>query len=315
LTVDESKMVSLVERAAARLRAQALQDSIIARPLVSATEPGLRENLVPRELPEEPHQTFVSKAAEIGPLPKVTFATRSVRFDPQQLKRAAIVDHTLGRSRQTEELRVIKRQLLSSAFPEEQSRVESRSSVIMVTSARPHEGKTFTTLSLAMSIARDPNHYVLLVDTDGSPAGLSRFFVGDDVPGLLDVVGDPEIDVSEAILHTDIPKLSVVLAGLAQNHGPELLASRRMRSLINEMAIRYEDRVVLIDAPPCLVSSDPATLAGIVDQVVLVVEADRTQREEVEAAIDLLHACPRISLVLNKTKIATSDSFGPYTYR
>lgn len=134
------------------------------------------------------------------------------------------------------------------------------------------------------------------------------------MPGLLDVIADPALDLSDVIFRTEFDRLSLILAGSEQQHGPELLASQRMRSLIKEMADRYNDRVILLDAPPCLVSSDPATLAAIVDQVVLVIEADRTQRGEIEASLELLRACPRISLILNKTQGTTSDSFGSYRY-
>ena len=235
-------------------------------------------------------------------------------FDHQRLKQAGILRSHVERNRAMEELRIIKRQLINSAFPEGQNSAE-RANVIMVTSSRPQEGKTFFSLSLAMSITNDPNHHVLLVDVDSPQRGVSRFIAASDGVGVLDVMADPAIDLSAAISRTDIPNLSVMLAGAGRQHGPELLASRRTRLLIEEMANRYEDRIILIDAPPCLVSSDPAMLASIVDQIVFVVEADRTQREEVEASLRFLHACPRISLVLNKTRIAMSDSFGPYAYR
>jgi len=236
-----------------------------------------------------------------------------VALEHEQLKEGAIDDWSEARGRETEELRIIKRQLLNRGVSEGNG-AQARADVIMVTSARPHEGKTFMALNLALSIAKESNRHVLLVDADGSRHGMRRFFKTGDLPGLLDVVADPAVDTADAILRTEVPHLSVVLAGTEQPHGPELLASQRMRSLIDEMAARYEDRIIILDAPPCLVSSDPAALAAIVGLIVFVIEADRTQRGEVEASIELLRDCPHISLILNKTKVTASNSFGSYGY-
>lgn len=309
--------MSLVERAAGRLRPQLLEGKPASR-LTRVIEP------VHQPAPVVDRLATIARVAEhlqVGGRPPAARGAQvaaprakpSIAFDREQLKHAAIVDWSMARSRMTEEVRIIKRQLLSSAFPKAHE-AGARADVIMVTSAHPGEGKTFTALNLAFGIAKEPNHHVLLVDVDGSRQGLRRFLSAGDLPGLLDLVADPAVDVAETILRTDNPHLSVVLAGTAQEHGPELLASQRMRSLINEMAVRYDDQVILLDAPPCLFSSDPAALAAIVGQVVFVIEADRTQRGDVEASLELLRACPRISLVLNKTKVATSHSFGSYPY-
>ncbi len=306
--------MSLVERAAGRLRAQLLGGA--PGPLLTPATPKAPARDMPASIARtEEHTQGRVRAIAVGVAPE-TLKPRprpSVAFDREQLKEGAIVDWTMTRGRVTEELRIIKRQLLNNAFAEPND-AEKRADVIMVTSARPNEGKTFTALNLALSIAKESNHHVLLVDADGSRQGLRRFLTAGDLPGLLDLVADPAVDVADTILRTEVPRLSVVLAGTEQQHGPELLASQRMRSLINEMAMRYEDRIIILDAPPCLVSSDPAVLAAIVGQVVFVIEADRTQRGEVEASLELLHACPQISLILNKTKVAASNSFGSYNY-
>jgi protein-tyrosine kinase len=305
--------MSLVERAASRWQQEALSRDLLLR----SPTPGNKVGLTASKQRAE-KSSRVSVAAENRRPVARPPAKRLLEFDGLQMKQARFADWTTGRTRLTEELRIIKRQLLSRAFSETEGGASA--GVIMVTSALPEEGKTFTSLNLALSIAKEPNHHVLLVDADGSRHGIRRFLIASDVPGLLDapglldVVADPSLDVSDAIFRTEFDRLSVILAGSEQQHGPELLAGQRMQSLIKEMADRYYDRVILLDAPPCLVSSDPATLAAIVDQVVLVIEADRTQRGEVEASLELLRACPRISLILNKTKVATNDSFGSYSY-
>jgi len=311
--------MTLVERAAGRLRAQMLRGAP-APQLTPATRKVPVNNAPPAKVAEaEEHiQGRVRTFPVAGPVGGAAAAIKPrsrppVAFNREQLREGAIIDWSMTRGRVTEELRIIKRQLLNNAFSEGDN-AHARADVIMVTSARPDEGKTFTALNLALSIAQESNRHVLLVDADGSRQGLRRFLMTGELPGLLDVVADPAVDAGDAILRTEVPRLSVVLAGTAQQHGPELLASQRMRSLIDEMAARYDDRIIILDAPPCLVSSDPAVLAAIVDQVVFVIEADRTQRGEVEASLELLQACPRISLILNKTTVSVSNSFGSYGY-
>jgi len=299
--------MSLVERAASRWQQQALGRELLPRSPTPGDEVGL--TALKQSAKKSPHASVAAENPRPVARPP---AKRLLEFDNLQMKQARFADWTTGRTRLTEELRIIKRQLLSRAFSEKEGGASA--AVIMVTSALPAEGKTFTCLNLALSIAKEPNQHVLLVDVDGSRHGIRRFLTSGDVPGLLDVVADPARDVSDAIFHTEFDRLSLILAGSEQQHGAELLAGQRMRSLIKEMADCYYDRVILLDAPPCLVSSDPATLAAIVDQVVLVIEADRTQRGEIEASLELLRACPQISLILNKTKVATSDSFGSYGY-
>ncbi len=307
--------MTLVERAAFRLRGQLLGGAPGPQLPLAPPKPPVRDLPPARAAEVEGNtQAQVRPFPVVGAAPAVKPRSRpAVAFNREQLKEGAIIDWSMTRGRVTEELRIIKRQLLNRAVSEGDN-AQARADVIMVTSARPNEGKTFTSLNLAMSIAQESNRHVLLVDADGSRQGLRRFLTAGELPGLLDVVADPAADAADAILRTEVPRLSVVLAGTQQQHGPELLASQRMRALIDEMAARYDDRIIILDAPPCLVSSDPAVLAAIVGQVVFVIEADRTQRGEVEASLELLRDCPQISLILNKTKVAASNSFGSYGY-
>jgi Mrp family chromosome partitioning ATPase len=99
---------------------------------------------------------------------------------------------------------------------------------------------------------------------------------------------------------------------MMSDRAPELLASSRMRDLIDDMAQRYRDRIIIFDTAPCLVSSDAATLAAHVGQVVFVVEAEQTQQHEIVAALNLISACPDISLVLNKAQPLATTSYGGY---
>ncbi len=238
------------------------------------------------------------------------FAPASV--DLVALERAGMVDWSRARSRVAEEFRLVQRQLLMTAFSG--SNVQPGfSNLVMVTSSRPGEGKSFTALNLAGSISRQGDHSVLLVDTDSKRDSFSYPLGLADAPGLLDLVADPRLDASTCIVKTPIERLSVLPIGRDRERSPELFSSREMARLIQALGRRYSDRLLILDAPPCLSTSDPAVLASAVGQVLLVVEAERTQRDEVEAAIELIEACPNITLVLNKQRVASRFSFGTYS--
>jgi receptor protein-tyrosine kinase len=131
-------------------------------------------------------------------------------------------------------------------------------------------------------------------------------------PGLLALALDPRLEPDALIARTGLDSLSVLPIGTQPEKSPELFATRKMANVIRDLGQRYADRIVILDAAPCLSSSDPSTLAPIVGQIILVVEAERTQRAEVEAALDLIQVCPSISLLLNKVQVTTSHTFGAY---
>lgn len=184
----------------------------------------------------------------------------------------------------------------------------------MVTSARPKEGKTFTSLNLALSIASEREMHVLLIDCDVHRQALVEYFGIEAQKGLVDLVAEPTLDIGDVLLRTNIPNLSLIPSGKAGPHVPELLSSNRMSALVEEMVRRYPDRFIIFDAPPCLATSDPSILAGLVGQIVFVVEASQTQEHEIASALRLISACPTIGLILNKTLGAARDQFGSYSY-
>ena len=228
------------------------------------------------------------------------------------LERAGMVDWSRARSRVAEEFRLVQRQLLSTAFSGPNAQ-PGFSNLVMVTSARPGEGKSFTALNLAGSIARNGDHSVLLIDADSKRDALCYPLGLAEAPGLLDLVADPRLDAGTCIVKTPIDWLSILPIGRERERSPELFASREMGRLIQAVGRRYSDRLVILDAPPCLSTSDPAVLAAIVGQVLLVVEAERTQRDEIEAALELIETCPNITLVLNKQRVPSRFSFGTYS--
>ena len=234
-------------------------------------------------------------------------------LDMAALERAGLVVGHKVRTRISEEFRITVGHLLRT-MQANYSPGRGAPNVLMVTSARPGEGKSFSSLNLAGSIAQHTQREVLLVDVDAKQRSLSAELGLADRPGLLDLSTNATLRIEDVIVRTAIPHLSVITIGSGHTIGSEISTSRPISTLVERIARRFPNAVVLLDAPPCLSTSDPATLAPFVGQIVLVVEAERTQRNEVVASLDLIKACPSITLMLNKIRLTTSYTFGAYHY-
>ena len=193
------------------------------------------------------------------------------------------------RSRTAEEYRMIKRPLLTRAFGTNVAG-EPHRNLIMVTSSVEGEGKTFSSLNLAISIAMEMDRTVLLVDADLAKPGLSRLLKISNQPGLTDRLIDETLDLRDLLIKTDIPKMSILPAGRRHKRSTELLASNVMRNLLDELALRYSDRIVLFDSPPLLATSESSVLADQMGQICLVVESGVTPQFLVKDAIARLQS-------------------------
>jgi protein-tyrosine kinase len=190
--------------------------------------------------------------------------------------------------------------------------------LIMVASSLPGEGKTFCAVNLAISIAMELDHTVLLVDADVARPSVSRYLhlkPGADSAkvGLMDILLDNKLDLADAILKTNIDTLSLLPAGRSHHKATELLASQNMIALLDEIASRYPDRIVIFDSPPLLLTSESRVLASQMGQIVLVVEAESTTQHAVKEALRQVKSCQNISLIYNKTKtLSSGDYYGQY---
>nr|WP_294523664.1 hypothetical protein [uncultured Rhodopila sp.] len=232
-------------------------------------------------------------------------------IDAMSLERAGMVDWSRTRTRISEEFRLVQRQILRSAFGP--GAEPGFSNLLMVTSARPGEGKSFMSTNLSGSIARQGDHHVLLVDADSKRDSICYSLGLAQARGLLDLAANPKLDPAPLIVKTPIERLSILPVGRERERSAELFSTKEMTRLIQSLGRRYADRLLVLDAPPCLSTSDPAVLAQVVGQILFVVEADRTQRDEIEASLDLIQACPTITLVLNKQQISSRYTFGAYS--
>lgn len=235
-------------------------------------------------------------------------ASRRVELDLLRLAAAGFVTPDAPRSELAEIFRLIKRPLLANAH----SGKLTRGNLIMVTSALPGEGKTSTSINLALSMAMELDSRVLLVDADVvRPSVLSQLGVANDV-GLMDLLEDETRPVSDVLLQTSIEKLALLPAGTAHGHATEYLSSARLRRLLDELCSRYPDRVVIFDAPPLLLSTESRALAGQVGQVVFVVAEGATPVPSVTDALATLSHCPVVLPLLNKASGRRRGAYGAY---
>jgi len=233
---------------------------------------------------------------------------RSLTIDFDHLEEVGQLSPRQMRSQLAEETRLVKRSVVQSFWHRE---VE-RANLVMVTSAMPGEGKSFTALNLAISLACEVDFHVLLVDADfARPAIFKR--IGCTPPdGLMDLLKDPSRDLGEVIYRTNIERLSIVGPGQPDEMSSELLGSQRMLKLAEEVAERYPDRLIIFDSPPLLASSEPAVLAQYMGQILFVIEADSTRRELIETALERLPEGAEIKLILNKGRARLGVGQYPY---
>ena len=205
-----------------------------------------------------------------------------------------------------EQFQQVKRRLIDNVASVAASESGRPANVVLITSALPGEGKTWFTLNLALSLAREIDRTVLVVDSDGAKADLGRLLGALPRPGLYDALADSELDLADLILRTQRPGLSFLPAGSVRAEATERLASLAMARLAQDLAQRYPDRLILFDAPAVLGASGAAALAAHVGQVLLVVEAGRTSADTVRRALAALTHAPLAGVVLNKQQLPHS---------
>jgi len=290
----------LVERAADVARAAMANDASLVR--------APRSPLAPIETIRAAVETKEASPARHSQPAALPGHNEAAPVSRALLLRAGLVDEA-GPAR--EEIALVREQILRSveATPPAEGR---QARLVMITSARSGEGKSFTALNLAASIAEGAHRPVILVDAEQSGESLTALLGLGGTPGLeqLRDTGDP--DPAGLLRRTAISGLFVLPHGIAEPYGTP--GSAMAKSLLH-LAGRLSDHLILIDAPACLESSIAGLLAAAVGQVALVVQAERTKRAEVEAALDILDACPTLQLLLNRATLRVSDQFGGSTPR
>jgi protein-tyrosine kinase len=247
-------------------------------------------------------------AADAGP------RSKAVHIDLEALAAAGFVTPQAQRSQIADEFRVIKRPIIRNARESTGPRAE-RANLVMITSAIPAEGKSFVALNLAMSIALEVDSTALLVDADvANPSLMQMTHLPPASKGLLDLLTSTDTQLADVLLRTNVEKLSLLPSGTAHGRATEMLASETMAALLEEMASRYPDRILVFDSPPLLATTEARALASHMGQIIMVVEADRTAQALVKHALETIESCPVVMMLLNKAPRPDVGSYYGHHY-
>lgn len=312
---DAEKPSHLIERAAERLAALgqsglqsigAIANSDLLRPAppvaAESAQPASMAEFAGSAMPNGGAAPIGENAAEM-PTDFVNMGT---------LISAGLVVSGTNRTRISEEYRIAVSRILRST---RKTRTQGQTGeLIMVTSARPGEGKSFSALNIAGAIAHNVMRPTVLVDVDFKKRSITHLLRLSDRKGLLDVASTGRVQIENLIVPTAIDHLSILPVGRDAGDLESGLDRRPVAQVIEYLAARFPDYIFILDLPPCLSTSDPSTLAPVVNEAIVVVEAERTQRSEVESALDLIKLCPKITVLLNKIRTTRRNTFGAYDY-
>lgn len=184
-----------------------------------------------------------------------------------------------------------------------------RDNILMVASAVPGDGKTFTAVNLALSLAQERDRQVVLVDGDVVKRELSRRFGFLEEPGLMELLADSTLVADNYVIQTDLPNLAVLPAGQTSLHATEMLASARMRAVVEQIAVG-PDVLVIFDSPPLLLTTEARVIAEISGQALLVVREGQTSKDMLDRALPMLQICPSVSLILNQSMSPPNSGYG-----
>lgn len=313
--------MSLIEQAAKRLEelkktGVEIPDALADAPAAAAPPPTpaaptperIAEHLAELEqrARQEPPQTFAPTPGQPAP--------RQIRIDLARLAALGMVTPEAPHSPIANEFRVVKRPLLANAQGSQAAMVKN-GNLIMISSAMPGEGKSFSALNLAMSIAMEQDSTVLLIDADVANPTLLKLMGLPPAKGLMDVLTDKKVNLGDVLLRTNVPKLALLPAGTPHQRATELLASGAMAEMLDEMARRYKDRVLIFDSPPLLPTTESRVLASHMGQIVVVVEAEATTHGVLKSALAHLEGCPIVMTMLNKApRSEVGQYYGYYGY-
>ena len=303
---------TLIEQAAKRLeelKRAGVESAEAAPPVASAPMAQPSPEAMVLALEGRTHGSPAFVRGERKQEPRVDRADADIRhidINFAKLKARGFVTPDAGSSQIAEEFRVIKRPIIRNAVGRG---AVKHGNLVMVTSALPSEGKTFTSLNLALSIATEIDSTVLLVDGDVAHPSIPEIIGAPHGPGLLDLLTRDDLDFADALVKTNIEKLSLLPAGTRHRRSTELLASEQMASLLREIASRYRDRIIIFDSPPLLATTEARVLATNMGQIVMVVAADATSQHAVNQALATIEGCEIVLMVLNK---ASRTDVGTY---
>ena len=249
---------------------------------------------------------------EIQSINPLNVFSHQVELDLDKLNKEGFITPKYANTLLSNSYRMIKRPLINNINGKGATTVDN-ANLIMVTSSLPGEGKTFSAINLAISIAMEKDKRVLLVDSDINKPSHYKLFGIENRPGLTDFLLNEVNDMGDVLCRTNIPSLSIMSSGKLYEFSTELLASAAMETFIQEISSRYKDRVVIFDSPPLLQTTETSVLAAHMGQVVMVVEAENTQNHMVRKGIDML-SNEIVLLLLNKQRETIKEGHYGYGY-
>lgn len=306
--------MDLIERAAAQLSEQPSDNpgQTPAAPKISANDLDLQARTVEIQHVNAAIQARMQQKLPDNPDSLEPAGNRFVlNLDFQHLRRQGLIVPDESRSQIKEEYRHIKRPLLQNIGRTGPTAPE-HPNLIMVTSSLPGEGKSFTAINLALSIAAERNKTVLLVDADVLKPSMYHRLGMSEQPGLIDYLHQDTPSLADYLIKTDLPNLTLLPAGQPHYLANELLASDHMRHLMQDLAQRYSDRIVIFDSPPLLSTSEAYILARMMGQILMVIEAERTTKAQVQEALSHLDLDERtvVGTIYNKASQSQAETYG-----
>lgn len=259
-------------------------------------------------LDRSPHQTAPVSVTES--LEDTASLAKQIAIDNVALRASGYFPEADRDQQFADQYRRIKRPLIDRALGDPASTPQSH--VIVVTSALPGDGKTFTSINLTLSVALERDLSVLLIDADVAKRHVSAILNLQDRTGLLDALVDESLDPESLIVPTTTRGLSILPAGRPVAGTAELLNSNRMRQVIARLTARHPRRLLILDSPPLLVTSEGAALTKIAGQIVLVVRAGVTPRPAVQNALALIDPEQAGGIVLNQVHGGTGEGYYAY---
>ena len=237
-----------------------------------------------------------------------------IKLDSGSLRHLGVLPPAGTDERLTEQFRRVKRPIVDFAIGRGASDT-GRTNVAMVTSSVANEGKTFNSFNLALSIARERDVSVLLVDADVAKRHISEALGLQARAGLTDSLAEATIDPESLVLATSVAGLSILPAGRRTSAAPELFASARMAEIVRILGDADPRRIVLFDSSPLLLTNESQALTRLVDQIVLVVRAESTPQPVLLEAINLLDRSKTIRCILNQARTSgMSEYYYGYGY-
>lgn len=271
------------------------------------------EILEPEAPAVDPAPVKPSPRKDIARAAPAIVPTRQGRIDRDRLAARGMIVPGAPVTGISEEYRIVKREIIRNFAGTANRPVVPRGHRVLIASANPGEGKTFSAVNLALSLAVEADHDVLLIDADIAKPSVLEALGLEDGPGLMDALADPLLPLGDCMIQTDIAGLKVMPAGTQHMHDTELLASARTETLLAQLEAGAPGRILILDSPPVLAASPAAVLAGHVGQLIMVVRADETLESSLRDAIGLMGACPHIQLLLNGVKYSPGGRrFGTY---